>query len=417
MMSMPIKSKFILFSFITVILIVCSPLLSHAKGGDDDDDGKDKEKKNVHQLKILNAEPNLIEGNLLISGKHFGNKRFKGKVKLFVPTLGICKLDVLDFDPEVAVEKDQLIQELLVALPEGVTDFPGTYLLIVKRQLTKNEKEDKKGNNKSLSDVFYLTLGLGGTGDGATGPTGPEGLPGLPGLPGPDGVDGVTGPTGPTGLSPTGPQGPNGLPGFTGSPGFIQGPPGSQGPQGPPGGIGPPGTVQGPTGVTGLDGSQGDTGNVGAQGNQGSTGETGPQGDTGPAGPVGLGNNCRTAIIISEDPLVTEETEHIDFGTGSSGVVQFIVKNSSNVTVEVDVEFINFQPDLPFPKGPHFKLDAFTETLPKTLPPDGDAVLVLAFECNPGVELGEFFNGFFIITIDGEPGECGPVFLSAICGP
>ncbi len=410
------KFNYRLLKYVTLILVVFGPILSHAKGGDDDDDdGKDKTKKNVPHLKILNAEPNLIEGNLLISGKHFGNKKFKGTVKLFVPTLGNCKLDVLDYDPEVAVEKEQLIQELLVTLPEEIADLPGTYLLTVKRQLSKKEKEDQKGNKNSLLDVFYVTLSSRGTGDGATGPTGLEGVPGLPGLPGLDGVDGITGITGPTGLSPTGPQGPNGLPGFPGFPGFIQGAPGSQGPQGPPGGMGLPGTVQGPTGATGSDGSQGDTGNVGAQGSQGTTGETGPQGDAGPAGPVGLGNNCQTAIIISEDPLVAEETEHIDFGTGRSEVVQFIVKNSSNVTVDVDVEFINFQPD--GPNGPHFKLDAFSEPLPKTLPPDGDAVLVLAFLCNLGVESGEFFNGFFIITIDGEPGECGPVFLSAICGP
>jgi hypothetical protein len=198
-------------------------MLSHAKGGDDDDDDKGKDKKNIPQLKILNAEPNLIESNLLISGKNFGKKKFKGNVKLFVPTLGICNLDVLDFDPKVPVEKDQLIQELLVALPEDISEFPGTYLLTVKRRLSKKEKDKYKGKKSALSDVFYLTLGIGGTGDGATGPTGPEGLPGLPG---PDGVDGITGPTGPTGLSPTGPPGPDGLPGIPGLSGFIQGPPG-----------------------------------------------------------------------------------------------------------------------------------------------------------------------------------------------
>ncbi len=199
------KLKQILFRLITVSSIVVITFPVFAKGGDDDDDEKDKNKKNVPHLKILNAEPNLIESNLLISGKHFGNKKFKGKVKLFVPTLGICNLDVLDFDPNVAVEKDQKIQELLVGLPDGISDFPGTYLLTVKRQLSKKEKDNNKGNKGSLSDVFYLTLGIGGTGDGATGPTGPEGAPGLPGLPGPDGVGGVTGATGPTGLSPTGP--------------------------------------------------------------------------------------------------------------------------------------------------------------------------------------------------------------------
>ncbi len=406
------KFKRVLFSLITLTTLIgiSSPLC--ASGGDDDnDDGDNPGSRQKHHLKILNAEPDLSEGNLLISGKHFGAKKFKGKVKLFVPTLGICNLDILDFDPDVEVAKNQLIQELLVTLPEGIADFPGTYLLTVKRQLSKKEKANKKGNKGSLSDVFYLTLGIGGTEDGATGPTGPEGAPGLPGLPGPDGV---TGATGPTGLSPIGPLGPDGPQGFPGFPGLIQGPPGGTGPQGPPGGLGPPGIV-GPMGATGPDGSQGDTGNVGAKGSQGPTGETGPQGDAGAAGPAGLGSNCLTALVIG--PFVDgirEETEQLDFGTVSSAVVQFVVQNTSNVTVEINAEFINLQAD--GLSGPHFKFDALSAPPPiENVGPTGEAVMVLNFVCNTGTEAGEFFNGFLIFTIDGEPADCGPVFLSGTC--
>ncbi len=343
--------NYIFLSFIAVILIASSPLLSYAKGGsdgEDDDDGGDKNNKGARHLRILNAEPNLLEGNLLISGKHFGNKRFRGKVKLFVPTLGICNLEVLDFEPQVEVRKDQNIQELLVTLPEEIANFPGTYLLSVKRQLPKNQRNDNKENNGALSDVFYLTLGSGGSGDGSTGPTGPIG---------------------------------------------------------PPGATGPTGTIEGAVGVTGLEGAEGDIGgDTGPQGIQGVAGPTGPQGDPGPTGESGLGSNCAL------------DSEQIDFGTGSSAVKELTVTNTSNVTIDVDAEFINLQPD--GPSGPHFKFDVFSQPLPvENFPPDGDLGLVLDFLCNLAAETGESFNGFLIITVNGEPAECGPVFLNAICGP
>ncbi len=167
--------------------------------------------------------------------------------------------------------------------------------------------------------------------------------------------------------------------------------------------MGPSGIV-GPTGDAGLDGPQGNTGNVGAQGSQGPTGSTGPQGDPGPTGESGLGSNCAL------------DSEQIDFGTGSSAVRVLTVTNTSDVTIDVDAEFVNFQAD--GPSGPHFKFDVFSPPLPfENLNPDGDLVLVLDFLCNLAAETGESFNGFLIITANGEPAECGPVFLNAICGP
>ncbi len=240
------KSKYRLLSLITAILLLSTPSLSHAKGGGNDDK---KDKGNKH-LRILDAEPNLDDKTVLISGVHFGDNEFSGRVTLFIPTVGICVLDVLAFDPDPEIEKNQPIQELLAALPDVIIDFPGTYLLTVNRK--NSHKYDHNRGNHPYFDIFYLSIGGGGS--GGTGPTGPEGPTGPAGLTGPTGVPGASGPSGPSGL--TGNQGPTGPTGIQGPPGFFPGPTGLPGPQG-------------PLGVTGDAGPEGLQGPSGPQGGQG----------------------------------------------------------------------------------------------------------------------------------------------------
>ena len=350
-----IKFKFTFLSLIAVILIMCSSIVSHAKGGgngdDDNDDGNDKNKKGGKHLIILNAEPDLNKGTLLISGKHFGDDAFRGSVKLFVPTLGVCSLDFLDFDPQVAVEKDQLIQELLVTLPEEIADFPGTYLLSVKRKRSHHHRDDRNKNKGSLSDVFYLTIGSGGSGEGNSGPTGSEGDPG------------------------------------------------------------PPGIIQGPVGATGSGGSQGTLGNTGPQGSQGPTGPTGDQGDPGPTGPAGeAAANC---AIDSEFVDFGNVPEGFDFKsiafTNTSGMemkfdIQLIHFTPGTHFVLPPFTTGELPKTLPdggtFPFAVAFICDLATES--------GDQLSgALFFQI---IEIGG-------IPVASDAADCGPVLLKATCGP
>ena len=84
---------------------------SNNNNSDDDDGGRNNNQGQQH-LRIFAAEPDLDAGEMLISGINFGESEFSGKVKLFVPTKGICELEVIDFNPEPDIEKDQPIQEL-----------------------------------------------------------------------------------------------------------------------------------------------------------------------------------------------------------------------------------------------------------------------------------------------------------------
>ena len=186
-----------LSGFLLALLIVCNPLLINAKGGGKKDDDKDSKKKDAKHLRILGAEPNLDDGTLLISGINFSkNNQFKGKVKLYIPTQGVCPLDIIAFDPDPDIEKNQPVQELLVTIPvDFIEEFPGTYLLTVIGKKSdhrgsgdgdddddgdnggKSDKKDTDDNrgNRPKFDIFYVAFGTGGEGGGESGPTGPTG--------------------------------------------------------------------------------------------------------------------------------------------------------------------------------------------------------------------------------------------------
>ena len=149
-----------LYVLLTAVLITCNPLLSFAKGSDNSD------KKKGKPLQILGAEPNLDDGTMIISGKNFGGNEFKGVVKLFVTTQGICELTALAFDPDPDVEKDQPIQELLVQIPADLlTEFPGSYLLLVSNRRNNHgggHDDDDNDNGEDCNEcdgkVIELTL-------------------------------------------------------------------------------------------------------------------------------------------------------------------------------------------------------------------------------------------------------------------
>ena len=126
------KLKYGLVCLLTAGMLFGNPLLLGTGGK-----GKDKGKDHGHRgprVKILGAEPDLGADPpiMVISGINFShNYDFHGKVKLFVPTQGICRLDVLDFDPHVDLEKENQpkIQEIIVELPDDI--FAGNFLLKV----------------------------------------------------------------------------------------------------------------------------------------------------------------------------------------------------------------------------------------------------------------------------------------------
>ncbi len=217
-----------LLGLLALFLLLCNPLHLYAKGGgkssknNDDDDGGGNNTGGRHHVRIFAAEPDLDKSEMLISGINFGRSEFNGKVKLFVPTKGICKLLVKDFNPEPDVEKDQPIQELWVEIPSAIfAEFPGTYILLVSNRGRnaggggggsdddddddgdddegdddEGDKHDNNRGNRPKFDFIYVSIG-------DTGPAGPTGATGASGA---DGADGPPGPPGPPGL-PGGPPG------------------------------------------------------------------------------------------------------------------------------------------------------------------------------------------------------------------
>jgi hypothetical protein len=103
---------------------------------------------------------------------------------------------------------------LVLSIPFGLLNNPGTYLVTVSR-----------GPNPEDNSALGVTVGH----QGAAGPAGPQGPAGPAGPQGERGLVGATGSQGPTGpQGPAGPQGERGLPGATGATGAT-------GPQGPAG--------------------------------------------------------------------------------------------------------------------------------------------------------------------------------------
>ncbi len=356
-----------LYVLFTTALIICNPLLSFAKGGGNSDKKKEK------HLHILGAEPNLNDGTMIISGVHFGGKKFKGMVKLFVTTQGICELDVVAFDPHPEIEKKQPIQELLVNIPSDIlSEFPGSYLLLVSNKRANNrggnkghsnddeddEGDDKKKTNQQKFDLFYVAFSSTGGGSGEPGSTGPTGPPGF---------DGPTGPPGPTG--PTGPIGDIGL--------------------------------TGPTGATGPSGLQGPIGNKGLPG---------------PTGPTGA-----SAIVAC-----SVDKQLLDFGSAVilppplPGAISFIsFTNTSGAAIDVRITVHNLDPD--GPAGAHFKLALGQPSEVFNLVDLDSAAIGLEFICD-STEDGSAFNGLVFFEVRPAtggtytPADCGPVFLKAFCG-
>ena len=264
------------------------------KDKDKDDDNGDP---GSGTLRIVASEPDLEAGTLLITGFNFSKgDSFNGVVKLFFPPeQGPTELTVIEFDPAVP----QMI--LAGPLTEGIEDFPGTYVLQVRRGGASGDKDkDKDGDSPGSKDDIDVTFGAVGP-EGPTGPQGEQGKVGPEGPLGPIGSQGEQGKIGPQGdqgkigtqgeqgkIGPLGPLGPTGPTGLQGSQGKL----GPEGPQGPQGKLGPEGVqgVPGPTGPTGLQGDQGPQGKLGPQGDEGVPGPTGPtglQGQQGKLGPEG----------------------------------------------------------------------------------------------------------------------------------
>ncbi|MGB0578931.1 MAG: hypothetical protein ACPGVU_04445 [Limisphaerales bacterium] len=331
-----------------------------------DDDREDRGHRQPKKLVLFGAEPDLT-----ISGLNFGKNDYRGLVTLFNPELGTVELDLKrysGYEPGV-------VQELAVALPEAVINYPGTFTLTM-----------KTGHGASKADSMDVAIG-------STGPQGPTGA---------QGIQGLTGPTG-----PVGPQGDPGLiftgewiNGLTYLENFVvthngstwisqrpnssvtpvegddwtvlaqKGDDGAEGPQGeagPAGPQGPTGTV-GPMGPRGSDGLQGPTGLTGPQGPQGTPGPVGPEGPEGPQGAdgtqgaspfvldgnnasfggfLGLGTATPAGPLHVESPLVLG-TSALDqsqlvgslgnaSGSGASGWQSFTA-GSSGVLSSVDIK-------------------------------------------------------------------------------
>ena len=152
-------------------------------------------------MRIVAAEPDLEAGTLLITGFNFSTgSSFDGVVELFFP-------------PDA-----QII--LAGPLPGGIEDFPGTYVLQVRREDGSGDKDkdkgkgkDKDGSSPGSADDIDVTFGAVGL-TGATGPQGEQGKlgpQGPQGKIGPQGVQGKLGPQGDQGgQGKIGPQGPVG---------------------------------------------------------------------------------------------------------------------------------------------------------------------------------------------------------------
>ena len=153
------------------------------------------------QAVILGAEADLGNGTMIISGDNFENL---STVTFFVPTVGLQDLEVLDFDS----------QEILVALPLGIGNTPGSFFLIVTTLAPgDDDDDDDDGGQAHSSRPFEATIG-------ATGPQGPQGKVGDPGDQGPQGKQGDQGSQGKEG--PQGIQGKLGDPGAPGISGYEQ---------------------------------------------------------------------------------------------------------------------------------------------------------------------------------------------------
>ena len=174
------KNNKLLLILLTTILVFFIPQLLAGKDKDDGDDGDDNgDNGGKKNLTITGAEPDFDNDTILITGDYFSKKNtFKGQVLLyFPPETGSISLNVLNFDPTSP-------QMILADLPDGIEEYPGTYLLLV--------TQDNKKNSPNKGDGFDVTIGA----VGAEGPIGPTGLVGATGPNRSDGTSRFNGSTG-----------------------------------------------------------------------------------------------------------------------------------------------------------------------------------------------------------------------------
>ena len=194
--------------WMSVCLLLCSGLSFYIYAEDDDDD----DGGGLGQPVIIGAEPDLDNGTMIISGENF---KEPSTVILFVPTVGLLELVVLDFD--------SVNEEFLVELPLGIEDTPGSLFLSVTTASGDgdDDDDDDDGGQDQQSLPFEVAIGASGQGpQGDTGPQGPTGDTGATGADGETGADGATGPDGATGADgATGTEGAAGAAGATGATG------------------------------------------------------------------------------------------------------------------------------------------------------------------------------------------------------
>jgi hypothetical protein len=172
--------------------------------------------------KVTSVELDTDAGTMVVTGRYFGGKKFRGDVRLHLAetgpiTLKVDKYKKLQPSDEVPI----LLQQLkLSGIPQNINDFAGVHLLEVRRKY--KEKVNGASVVKYQIGTSLVTIGAQGPAgpagpQGEQGVAGPAGLSGLSGLEGADGADGAQGPKGDQGVA--GPAGQDGTDGINGTDG------------------------------------------------------------------------------------------------------------------------------------------------------------------------------------------------------
>jgi hypothetical protein len=172
--------------------------------------------------RVTSVELDTDAGTMVVTGRDFGGKKFRGNVRLHLAetgpiTLKVDKYKKLQPSDEVPI----LLQQLqLSGIPQNIDDFAGVHLLEVRRKY--KEKVDGVSVVKYQIGTSLVTIGEQGPAgtDGVDGEQGPKGDKGDQGVAGPAGAKGDTGATGPQGLAGvSGVKGPKGDQGAAGQDG------------------------------------------------------------------------------------------------------------------------------------------------------------------------------------------------------
>jgi hypothetical protein len=151
--------------------------------------------------RITSVELDTDAGTMVVTGRDFGGKKFRGNVRLHLAetgpiTLKVDKYKKLQPSDEVPI----LLQQLqLSGIPQNIDDFAGVHLLEVRRKY--KEKVDGVSVVKFKVGTSLVTIGEQGPAgtDGVDGEQGPKGDKGDQGVAGPAGRDGADGAQGPKG--------------------------------------------------------------------------------------------------------------------------------------------------------------------------------------------------------------------------